>query len=73
MDATSIRFQAAYFKEYAPASIRRLRELFQIDILGYRGSFNRKLEDVNEELLFTLTESYREANGLLVGEDEAEA
>lgn len=72
MDATAIRFQPAYFKKYAPASISRMRERFDIDILGYSGAFNRRLEDIDEELLEVLTDAYREANGLLADDGDGE-
>lgn len=67
MQERVIRFRPDYFGTYAPDSIDRLQALVGPRIEGRKNSFGIGIDKVDAELLFALTQAYREANGLLVG------
>ncbi len=67
MSLSAITFSPVHYKQYAPKSIPRLKELFDIDILARNSSFRLKLETVDERLLSSLHDAYVEANGIAVG------
>ena len=72
MHRSALRFQTGYLEQYSPQAAQRLQDMLGQQILGRKSSFNIRLENVKEEHLSALTEAYREANGLLNGNEEPE-
>ena len=73
MHRSALRFQTGYLEQYSPQAAQRLQDLLGQQILGRKRSFDIRLENIREEYLAALTQAYREANGLLVGEADEES
>ncbi len=70
MHRSALRFQTGYLEQYSPQAAQRLQDMLGQQILGRKSSFNIRLDNIKEEHLAALTEAYREANGLLNGNEE---
>ena len=73
MHKSALRIQPTYIEQYSPGSALRLQEMLGQPIIGRKSSFDIRLESVRDDHLSAIHEAYREAYGLLVGEDEAQA
>ena len=69
---SAIRVQRGYLEQFSPESAQVLQDLIGQPIVGRGGSFNIRLENIREEWLQAFAQAYREANGLLTGEHQAE-
>ena len=72
MEDSDFRCRPDYIASHAPKSIARLEELIGTKIEGRNNSFSIGFEKVDEALLAALTQAYREANGLPLGEEVKE-